>query len=302
MLAGEAFRCIRYDTFRENRARLSASDVIFDEYFRLSDHVNIRQIWWGVSTPESVFFFVSPMRIAILEDEPVQQELLVRTLGQQSGGRDVMHCQVFDDGAQLQRLLRRESFDLLIFDWSVPSLDGLELLRWLRTWKSNRVPVLMLSSRGAEQDVAEALMAGADDYVIKPLRPLELRARVRRLVHGSRGGPAGANQSIGPWRLDASARSISYRTAPDAQAETHVLTAREFQLVQLLFNRLGQTVSRAHLLEAAGYETEEAPSRTLDSHMYRLRRKLQLDAGHGVSLRAVYGQGYCLDIAQEVAE
>ncbi len=70
--------------------------------------------------------------------------------------------------------------------------------------------------------------------------------------------------------------------------------------MQLLFNRSGQTVSRAHLLEAAGYESEEEPSRTLDSHIYRLRRKLQLDAGRGVSLRAVYGHGYCLDLAKDL--
>ncbi|PZQ75221.1 MAG: DNA-binding response regulator [Variovorax paradoxus] len=241
------------------------------------------------------------MRIAILEDDPVQQELLVRTLVQHLVGMDTVRCQVFDNGKQLQRLLRRESFDLLILDWSVPSLDGMELLHWLRTWKSNRVPVLMLSSRGAEQDVADALAAGADDYVIKPFRPLELRARVRRLVQNGSGGPVRTHQSIGRWTLDAGARSISYLAEPDAQTETHVLTSREFQLVQLLFNRPGQTVSRAHLLEAAGYETEEEPSRTLDSHIYRLRRKLQLDAGRGVSLRAVYGQGYCLDVAKDAS-
>ncbi len=242
------------------------------------------------------------MRIAILEGDPVQQELLVRTLVQHLGCADTVRCQVFDDGAQLQRLLRRESFDLLILDWSVSSLDGMKLLRWLRTWKSSRVPVLMLSSRGTEQDVADALLAGADDYVTKPFRPLELRARVQRLVHSGRGAPVRAPLSIGRWTLDAGARSISYLAAPGAEAETHVLTSREFEFVQLLFNRLGQTVSRAHLLEAAGYETEEEPSRTLDSQMYRLRRKLQLDARRGVSLRAVYGQGYCLDLAEEVAE
>ena len=69
----------------------------------------------------------------------------------------------------------------------------------------------------------------------------------------------------------------------------------------LLFSRLGQTVSRAHLLETAGYETEEAPSRTLDSHVYRLRKKLHLDARRGMILRTVYGQGYQLGLAEEEA-
>ena len=129
----------------------------------------------------------------------------------------------------------------------------------------------------------------------------EMRARVQRLVSSGRGAPVRTPQSIGRWTLDAGARSISYLAAPDAQAETHVLTSREFRLVHLLFDRAGHTVSRAHLLEAAGYETEEEPSRTLDSHIYRLRRKLQLEAGRGVSLRAVYGQGYCLDLAEDGA-
>ena len=69
------------------------------------------------------------MRIAILEDDSIQQQLLVRTLDQQLAGEEEVHCLAFDDGRELQRLLRRESFDLVILDWSVPSLDGMELLR-----------------------------------------------------------------------------------------------------------------------------------------------------------------------------
>lgn len=240
------------------------------------------------------------MRIAILEDDLVQQKLLVRTLEAQPGA-DAVRCEVFVDGRDLQRVLRRESFDLVILDWSVPSLDGMELLYWLRTWKSSRVPVLMVSSRGGEQDVADALHAGADDYVVKPFRPLELRARVSRLAQRGGAGPRRTRQTIGRWTLDAAERSVSFQSSPQSEAESHTLTAREFQLVQLLFGRLGQTVSRAHLLEAAGYETEDEPSRTLDSHIYRLRRKLQLEASRGVNLRAVYGQGYCLDMPREAA-
>lgn len=241
------------------------------------------------------------MRIAILEDDSIQQDLLLRALGQQFAGEEEIHCLAFEDGRELQRLLRRESFDLVILDWSVPSLDGMELLRWLRTWKTSRVPVLMVSSKGAERDVADALNAGADDYVVKPFRPLELRARVRRLLQRSNPALTSGRQTIGHWTLDPAAQSISYCIAPDAPVEQHALTGREFRLMQLLFNRLGQTVSRAHLLEAAGYEAEEEPSRTLDSHIYRLRRKLQLDAARGMCLRAVYGQGYCLDSLKDAA-
>ena len=148
-----------------------------------------------------------PMRIATLEDDEVQQALLVRTLLQQLSGEEAVHCQVLADGKALQRLLRRESFDLVILDWSVPSMDGLELLRWLRTWKGSRVPVLMISSKGAEHDVVEALSAGADDYIVKPFRPLELRARITRLLH--RGSPAvsGSVQSLSSYSRAPSAFS-----------------------------------------------------------------------------------------------
>lgn len=241
------------------------------------------------------------MRIAILEDDPIQQDLLVRTLVRHLGGEERVHCRAFSDGRELQRLLRRESFDLVILDWAAPSLDGMEVLQWLRTWKDSSVPVLMLSSKGADRDVADALNAGANDYVVKPFRPLELRARVMRLLRPVQPLAPDRRQTFGCWTLDPAAHSVSYQEAPDAPVEHHALTGREFQLMQLLFGRLGQTVSRAHLLEAAGYPAEDEPSRTLDSHIYRLRRKLQLDAERGVSLRAVYGQGYCLDAMKDAA-
>lgn len=234
------------------------------------------------------------MRIAIVEDELSQQTLLVRTLEQQLERDGTVHCQAFFDGVALQRVLRRESFDLVILDWSIPSMDGLELLRWLRVWKESSVPVLMISSKGAEEDVAEALNSGADDYIVKPFRPVELRARVLRLLkRRTVQSPAGP-LNVGRWTLDPVGHQVLYREAPEAEPERYTLTSREFSLTLLLFGRLGQTVSRAHLLETAGYEVEGFPSRTLDSHIYRLRKKLLLDARRGMFLRTVYGQGYQL--------
>ncbi|WP_295987475.1 response regulator transcription factor [uncultured Variovorax sp.] len=241
------------------------------------------------------------MRIAIVEDEPSQQTLLIRTLEQQLGREAAVHCQGFSDGLALQKVLRRESFDLVVLDWSVPGMDGLELLRWLRVWKESSVPVLMISSRGAEDDVAEALNSGADDYITKPFRPLELRARVLRLLKRRKPASPDAPLSIGRWTLDPVGHVVQYREAAGAEPESYALTSREFDLTMLLFTRLGQTVSRAHLLETAGYATEEAPSRTLDSHVYRLRKKLHLDARRGMILRTVYGQGYQLGLAEDEA-
>jgi DNA-binding response OmpR family regulator len=123
------------------------------------------------------------MRIAILEDEPSQMEYLVHALEQQlASSTDELTCVRFETGKTLRRALRSDTFDLLVLDWNVPDLDGLDLLRWVREFGENRVPIIMLSSRGAECDVAQAFATGADDYLIKPLRPLELAARIRNLL------------------------------------------------------------------------------------------------------------------------
>ena len=191
--------------------------------------------------------------------------------------------------------------DLLVLDWNVPGLAGVELLRWLRTWQADQVPTLMLSSRASEHDVAEALNLGADDYIVKPFRPLELRARVQRLMARRLPVVPSDGERFGRWEFDRLTRSVLIHPAPgeDTPAERHALTDREFSLALTLFQHMGGIVSRAHLLESAGYSSEELPSRTLDSHIYRLRSKLGLEAARGLSLRTVYGRGYRLEFTQQ---
>ena len=96
--------------------------------------------------------------------------------------------------------------------------------------------------------------------------------------------------------------ALSFSPADDAPPQQHMLSDREFKLALTLFQHMGGIVSRAHLLESAGYSGEELPSRTLDSHMYRLRNKLGLDAERGLSLRTVYGRGYRLEALQRQPE
>ncbi|MGJ7609076.1 response regulator transcription factor [Variovorax sp. LT1R20] len=242
------------------------------------------------------------MRIAILEDDPDQLSHLVGTLEQLlTVGETDVTCITFSNGSTLQQALRRESYDLLVLDWNVPGLAGVELLQWLRKWQTDKVPVLMLSSRASEQDVVQALNLGADDYIVKPFRPLELRARLQRLM--ARRAPVASpdRERFGRWEFDRVSQSVLIQPAPgdDAPAQRQTLTDREFRLALTLFQHMGDTVSRAHLLESAGYSNEELPSRTLDSHIYRLRSKLGLEAESGLSLRTVYGRGYRLEATQQ---
>jgi DNA-binding response OmpR family regulator len=242
------------------------------------------------------------MRIAILEDDLDQLAHLAQSLEQLlTVGDTTVACTTFSDGNALQQVLRQESFDLLVLDWNVPGLEGIELLKWLRTWQRDLVPVLMLSSRASEQDVVQALNFGADDYIVKPFRRLELRARVQRLMAKRSPVAESDRERFGRWEFDRLSQCVLiHSVAPDeTPVERHPLTDREFKLALTLFKHMGGVVSRAHLLESAGYSSDEPSSRTLDSHIYRLSSKLGLEAARGLSLRTVYGRGYRLEATQQ---
>ena len=113
------------------------------------------------------------MRIAILEDDPSQLELLSHWL--KLAGH---HAHTFEQGTPLLRTLEHESFDALLLDWNVPDVSGIEVLRQVRQQLRSSIPVLFGTARNAEEDIVAALRAGADDYLVKPLRRLELLARL----------------------------------------------------------------------------------------------------------------------------
>ncbi len=242
------------------------------------------------------------MRIAVLDDDPTHLSYLVHALTRQlDAGDESVSCCPFLLGEDLRRSLRKETYDLLVLDWNVPDLDGVELLHWLRNFLKSDVPVIMLSSRSAERDVAGALGVGADDYVVKPFRTLELCARIRRLMT-RRPSPAGIEvERFGGWKFDRAQLSVHFTGA--SGATQHIpLTDREFRLALALFRHTGQPVSRAYLLESLGVHGEEMPSRALDSHVYRLRNKLSLHSASGMRLQTVYGRGYRLERIEPSSE
>ncbi len=235
------------------------------------------------------------MRIAVLEDDEAQTTQLQRALSSPfSREEDENACTCYDSGESLRRALRTETFDLLLLDWMVPDLEGLDLLKWLRMERLDTTPVIMLSVRGAERDVAMALNAGADDYVLKPFRPLELRARVARVYQRAARSRTELQSTFGRWAFDAVSKTVRIAGQGDEPDQTVLLTEREFRFALALFRNLNRTVSRGHLLTAAGGSSQEFPTRPLDIHIYRLRNKLALDGTRSVKLQTVYGQGYRL--------
>src|SRR5262245_12507440 len=221
----------------------------------------------------------------MLEDDPAQAQVMREWLT--SAGHV---CHVYDTSRPLLAALRRESFDLLMLDWQVPDLPWIEVLRRVRADLGARVPVLFVTSRDAERDIVEALDAGADDYLTKPPRRRELVSRVHALWRRASGAEAEPKVlDHPPYRLDL----VDRRAYLDGAAVE--LTPKEFEVAWVLFSHLGRLISRGHLLEAVWGQGEEVATRTVDSHVSRMRSKLDLRPERGFRLVSVYGYGYRLE-------
>lgn len=224
------------------------------------------------------------MRIALLEDDRDLADVLKRWL-EEAGHQ----CHLFHDGKSLQRVAVRESFDLFMLDWQVPELSGPEVLAWLRETQQVKVPVMFTTARDAEEDIVAALKAGADDYMVKPVRRFELLARVAALLRRSMiEAPADAI-TAGPLSLDVAKRIATLN------GETVTLTDKEFDVAVFLLRNLGSLLSRGHISESVWGRSADVPTRTVDTHMSRLRKKLQLSPEVGFRLTSVYNFGYRLD-------
>ncbi len=232
------------------------------------------------------------MRIALLEDDPVQAVVLKGWL------EAVDHaCQHFVDARSFQRGFRRESFDLLIMDWELPESSGIEVLRWVREYADWHIPVLFVTARDSERDIVYALEQGADDYMTKPVSRSVTLARINALAR--RAGGAARDDSI----LEMGAYRIDRRSGIITHAGRSVdLTEKEFKLAVMLFGNIGRLLSRDHLLETVWGLQAGIATRTVDTHMSRLRQKLRLTPEEGWRLKAVYHHGYRLERVPEAAE
>lgn len=186
--------------------------------------------------------------------------------------------------------LRRESYDMLILDWQVPDLSGTEILHWVREKLSPTLPVLFMTSRSGEDDIVAGLAAGADDYMIKPIRRSEMVARVQALLRRAYPTQAASEHlQFGIYKFETRAGRVSVNEVPVE------MTQKEFDLALLLFRNLGRPLSRAYILEAVWSRDVDIPSRTMDTHISRVRSKLELRPENGYRLAPVYSYGYRLE-------
>lgn len=220
------------------------------------------------------------MSILIVEDELRVRAFIARGLEEE--GFRVRECA---NGLEAQEFLRIERFDLVILDWMLPGLPGVDVLRAMRAQDDN-TPVIMLTAKDAVADRILALNAGADDYLVKPFSFEELLARIRAILRrvDQRGGPLLSHADL---TLDPTTRRV---TRADVDL---VLTAREFALLQFLLQHAGEVVSRTRIVQAVWDHDFETFSNVVEVYIRYLRAKVDVPFNDKL-IHTVRGVGYVL--------
>ena len=226
----------------------------------------------------------SAPHILVVEDETALAELIRYNL-EAEGFRTT----VAPDGEEAEVLVAEDVFDLIVLDWMLPGISGLELCRRLRRGEATRaLPVLMLTARGEEGDRIRGLATGADDYVVKPFSVPEMMARVKALLR--RAAPQRVTDTLqrGDVALDRAAHRVMRRTREVRLGPT------EFKLLEFFMENAGRVLSRQQLLDGVWGRDAFIDGRTVDVHVGRLRKAL-IRGADSDPIRTVRGAGYVFD-------
>ena len=223
-------------------------------------------------------------KILIVEDDPPLAELLHWHITQ--AGFDVIATA---DGEEALLLIEEERPDLVILDWMIESLSGIEVCRRIRRMgEMSSLPVIMLTARSAEDDRLRGLETGADDYVTKPFSPAELVLRVKAVLRRTRPAVSGEMLKVGSITMDTS----GYHVARDG--EPVQLGPTEYRILRYLMERPGRVLSRMQLLDGVWGRDSDIEIRTVDVHIRRLRAAMNGDGKKDI-IRTVRAAGYSLN-------
>ncbi len=219
--------------------------------------------------------------VLVVDDEESYRQALASGLN-----REGFAVEIAGDGHEALRLFHRLHPDIVLLDVMLPDQSGIELCQQMRALKP--VPIIMVTARDGEVDVVLGLELGASDYVAKPFRLRELVARMRAVLR--RGASVQEHHeevlAVGPVRLDAGRREVTVHDAPVD------LSRKEFDLLALLMSHAGQVVTREWCIDRLWWDQELTDTRTLDTHIKRLRRKVEPDPANPRHLVTVRGVGF----------
>jgi DNA-binding response OmpR family regulator len=224
---------------------------------------------------------MSMAQVLIVDDEPVVLDVVGRYL--ERDGHSILQAA---DGETARELLEREDPALVVLDVMLPGIDGLTLMRWIRT--RSDVPVILLTARGEEADRIVGLELGADDYVTKPFSPRELAARVRSVLRRPREELGSQRVAFGEIEIDASSREAV------RGGSTLRLTVKEFDLLWFLATHPNRVFSRDQLMGRVWGYAAAHDTGTLTVHIRRLREKIEAEPSQPRHLETVWGSGYRL--------
>ena len=222
--------------------------------------------------------------LLLVEDDRALADLLMWHFERE--GYDIVRTA---DGDEAMILAEERTPDLVILDWMIEGVSGIEVCRRLRRRASTaRVPIIMLTARGEESDRIRGLETGADDYVTKPFSPRELLARVGAVLRRVRPALAGEQLAYGDLEMEAEAHRVRRAGKPVQLGPT------EFRLLRYFMEHPGRVFSRERLLDAVWQHDADIDARTVDVHIRRLRRALN-EGGLPDLIRTVRSAGYSLD-------
>jgi two-component system phosphate regulon response regulator PhoB len=222
-------------------------------------------------------------KIMVVEDEEPLGELLRYNL--ESEG---YHVEIVPRGDEAEIRLRENVPDLLVLDWMLPALSGIELCRRLRMRpETERLPIIMLTARGEESDRVRGLSTGADDYLVKPFSTPEFMARVKALLRRAKPEVLSSVLKVGDIVLDRESHRV-YRKKSEVR-----LGPTEFRLLEFMMRHPGRVFSRGQLLDNVWGETIYIDERTVDVHVGRLRKAVNTGRLPDV-IRTIRGSGYAI--------
>lgn len=224
-----------------------------------------------------------PAKILVVEDDETIVTLLEYNL--KASGFEVATATTAQEG---EYILAEELIDLIILDWMLPDMPGIELCGRLRRTNKLRIPIIMLTARGEEGDRVRGFANGADDYVVKPFSVPELMARVKALLRRSAPSRVSEILSVGDLSMDREAHRVTRGVREISLGPT------EYKLLEALLESAGRVLSRGQLIDRVWGTAADIDERTIDVHVGRLRKAL-VRGNESDPIRTVRGAGYSLD-------